>query len=275
MTVQLCEDKTRNLTDTVWDHWINQGTEPRKMTWLEVKNLADYFLKICIQHNKDNREYDFSNLLDYKLTYIENRAEIKNQVGYDINSREKEAAGKLKDYLSDEQLNEYSATEKNIIEGIENTNKTLTKKVSLLSKKMETQQIDPEALRKELDTIQETQSQIYARLENIPNLNQLVLALEKSQNFKKIGEAIRPITTNLPETKQIQPKKPTLSSWLKAKHYNPLDLFAVFVVTIMFAGLSYGIISWLSLTWGSIVGLSVLWLVYVVVARLVAGGLLN
>ena len=47
------------------------------------------------------------------------------------------------------------------------------------------------------------------------------------------------------------------------------------MVTVMFLGFSYGLTSAFGFGWGSIVGLGLIWLVYVVVLRLVVGGLLD
>ena len=279
MTVQLCEDTKRTLTDRVYNQWKESGytDQPHVLTWLEVNNLTGNFLKLCAEQNRDYREFDFINMLDHKLNYYENLAGLDNQLNPEPN--EKEAANKFQDYLTEQQLKEYTPQQKDIIQSLESEHKTLTKKIGQLTKKLDNQEmIDPDALRKELDEMQRVQTQIYARLEQIPNLNQLILALEKSENFRSIGDAIRPITANLPQSPQ-PPAKPknhfTLSGWLKTKHIAALDLFAAIVVTVMFAGASYGIIGWLSFTCWGIIGLSTLWLTYVVVVRLVAGGILN
>mgnify|MGYP001321687603 CR=1 FL=1 len=281
---QICEDPKRTLTDKVYNQWKEAGytTKPYALTWMEVNNLSGSYLKLCEEKGIDPREFDFLNVIDHRFNYEENKSVIFETVnGNPQGPSDKEQFEKLKDYLSEEQLKEYSMKEKNVIEGIENTNKSLVKKVSLLSKKMETQQIDPDALRKELDDIQEVQSQIYARLENIPNLSQLIVALEKSQSFKKVGEAIRPITPNLPEAKPIPPipqKKKRRSIWSlfnKSEEIEFLDKLAIGFTTLVYSGLTYGAFTSWGINWQVAVGMAVFWCFYPVAIRVVAGGALD
>jgi hypothetical protein len=278
METKLSEDMSRTLTDNVLEYWKRDGIKSRFLGWIEIHHLAEHFLKICREQNRDPREFDFYSMLDSTLYYEENRAQIDNILGGLESEKENSVVNKLKDYLTEEELKAYTPQQKTVIEETESKTRNLEKKLKQITKKMDEQTFDPDALRKELDEMQRVQTQIYARLEQIPNLNQLILALEKSENFRSIGDAIRPITANLPPQQQPQPKPKnhfTLSGWLKTKHIPLLDLFAACVVTIMFVGASYGIIGWLSFTCWGIIGLSALWLTYVVVVRLVAGGILN
>lgn len=280
MTVQLCEDESKTLTDKIWDQWKATGVTNRFLTYIELKHLTEHFLKLCREQNRDPREYDFANLVDSNLNYYENQAEIENELGGLNSIKETEAVNKLKEYLTEEQLAEYTPTEKNVIESIENTSRSLEKKIGQMAKKMETQTIDPEALRHELDDMQKVQSQIYARLEQIPNLPQLVAALEASKNFKKVGEAIRPITPNLLEAKPVlpAPKRKKRSIWSVFNsdvELSFLDKIAVGCTTLVWAGLTYGACSSWGLSWQVGVGMALFWIFYPVAIRIITNGALD
>jgi hypothetical protein len=279
---QLCEDPKRTLTDRVYNQWKDAGytTKPYALTWMEVNNLAGSYLKLCEEKGIDSQEFDFPNIIDHRFNYEENKSVIFETInGNPQGPSDKEQFEKLKDYLTEDQLKEYSMKEKNIIEGIENTNKSLTKKVGQLTKKMETQTIDPEALRHELDDIQEVQSQIYARLENIPNLAQLVTALEKSQSFKQVAQSIKPILPNYIEAKPEPPtpkkKKRNIWSWFSKEEISFLDKIAIGCTSLLWGGLTYGAFTSWGYTWQVLCGMAVFWIFYPVMIRIVAGGALD
>jgi hypothetical protein len=278
METQLCEDKTKTLTDQVWGQWQQKGIDSRYLTYIELKHLTEYFLKICTQQNRDPREYDFYTLVDSNLNYYENRAEIENELTGLNSEAETKAANILKDYLTEDELKAYTPQQKNIIEDIETQNKILTKKVGQLTKKMETQQIDPEALKQELDDIQNKMTLMYARFEQIPNLNQLVVALEKSQNFKQVGQAIRPIT-KFPETKPVDnpapKKKRGFWNLISKEEIGFLDKLAITCTTLLWGGLTYGAFTSWGFTWQVLVGMALFWVFYPVAIRIVAGGILD
>ena len=278
----LTDSPQETLTKNLWEQWKSCGytTEPHALTWMEINNLAGCFLKICREKQLDHREFDFLNLLDHTLNYEENKSTLYETVGNPYSEEEKEAASKLKDYLTDEKISEYNQKDKNIIEELQQDRQTLNKKLSNLTKKMDEQTLDPEALRHELDEMQKIQSQIYARLEQIPNLDQLVLAMERSQHFKKVGEAIRPLTPNIPPTPPAsERKKPKLSAmlhtWFSRKKIKFLDAVAGALTTVIWAASTYGIIETFSLTYVSVIGLAVFWLCYIVVFRLMVDGILG
>lgn len=271
-TIQLCEDTTKKLTDQAWQ----RCQDSRMLTYLEVQNLTVYFLKMCREQNRDPREFDYVNLIDSNLNYYENRAALENELGGLNIEEETKASNILKDYLTEEQLAEYTPQQKNIIEGIENTTKTLQKKLGQIVKKMDEQTIDPEALRHELDEMQKVQSQIYARLEQIPNLPQLVAALEKSQNFKLLAEAIKPITPNMPASPPEPQTKRSRLSFLHPKREIPLlDKIALAAATTLWAGLTYGAFTSWGINWASLVEMALFWVFYPVAIRIIAGGILD
>jgi hypothetical protein len=275
MTLQLSEDVSKTITDRVWEQWQKTGITSRFMSYLELKHCADFFLKLCKEQGRDYREFDFYMLVDSNLNYYENRAEIENELGGLNSEKEKEIADKLKDYLTDNQLKEYTSEEKNIIETLQNKNKNLDKKLNHIIKKMDENQCEPtggidETLKREMEEMSRIQTLIMARLDQLPNLDQQITALLSSQKFKDLGRALQPLSPNIQE----QPNKPKPVVKPKRK-IALLDMFAAVVVTIMFIGFTYGILSAFGIGWGSIVGLSALWLTYVVVVRLVAGGILD
>jgi hypothetical protein len=279
MTIQLSEDQTKILAERVWKTWDSNGLKSRYMEYLDVYNLAKYFLKICREQKRDSREFDFPNLIDITLRFEENRAMIENELGGLNSEIEKEASNKLKDYLTEEKLQEYSVKDKSVIEELQTSNQNLNKKINQVVKQYkahETQTLDAEELRKEIEKYNENLTLMNARLEQIPNLAQLVAALKASENFKPVGKAIEPILKTIPEPTP-QPKKEVKkqSFWHPKQQIALLDLFAALCVTLMFVGFSYGLVNWIGLTWGLIVWLPILWISYVVVVRLVVGGILN
>ena len=88
-----------NLTNAVWEKWQVAGytTQPYALTWMEINHLANHFLKICREQNRDYREFDFSMLLDHKLRFEENRAEIDNELRGLNSETENSKVNKLKD----------------------------------------------------------------------------------------------------------------------------------------------------------------------------------
>jgi len=196
------ESQQEALTNTLWEQWKSYGytTQPRALTWMEINNLAGVFLKLCREKQLDYREFDFSTLIDHTLNYDENKSTLYERIGNPYSEEEKEAASKLKDYLTEEELSEYTAKEKTIIETIQTDNQNLNKRISKLTKKVETQTIDPEALKHELEEMNRVQSEIYARLAIVENLPQKKTALLESPNFRDIGKALQTIKPNIKET---------------------------------------------------------------------------
>jgi hypothetical protein len=236
---------------------------------------------MCREQERDYREYDFYTMVDSNLNYYENLAELDNQLGQSETVKEKEAANKLKDYLTEEQLNEYSATEKNVIEEVQTTNKTLQKKIGQITKKLEAQQnqqIDPEQLKHELEEMTRVQTLIYAKLEQLPNLDQQISALLQSSRFQDLGRALQPIKPSIKEPSPEKPNKPKLSGlsvWLKRKQIKLLDAFAGAVTSVIWLAVSGWVIQAFGLTYLSVIGLAVFWLGFIVVFRLMIGGILD
>jgi hypothetical protein len=64
------------LTRSIWISW-----QDPKMTWLEVRNLAGYFVKQCKENNLDYKAIDIKSALDSKLDYSENLQIIDDLLG--------------------------------------------------------------------------------------------------------------------------------------------------------------------------------------------------
>jgi len=80
-------------------------------------------------------------------------------------------------------------------------------------------QIDPERLKQELEDMERARTLVFARLEQLPNLDQQIPALLKSAIFNDLGQALQPIKPNITEPTPVKPLKPKLSnltSWQKA-----------------------------------------------------------
>jgi ribosomal protein L37E len=75
----------------------------------------------------------------------------------------------------------------------------------------------------------------------------------------------------------VEQEKPfTLSSFLKQKHkIHPIDAVAGLIVFSVWIALSIGYVEAVPFGWGFLVGFAALWLVFVVVFRLVTGGILD
>jgi len=150
---------------------------------------------------------------------------------------------------------------------------------------LKAQDLDPEALGHELEEMNRVQTLIYARLEQLPNLDKQITALLKSENFKDLGRAIQPIKSTIkePETEPAKPKTPVklsglsakFSTWLKSKRVKPLDALAGLFTTGIWLAASGWIIQSFHLTYATSIGLGVFWLCYIVVFRLVIGGILD
>jgi Mg2+ and Co2+ transporter CorA len=278
MQIALSENQADKLTDKLWERWQKDGIHSRRMTYLEVHNLAEYFLKVCKQQEKDYQEFDFYTLIDSNLNFYENRAEINNQLDQPATSG-KEHLEKLKDYLTDEQIKEYTTEDRTVIEQLQQKSQTAEKQLKQIRKAQEAQQetqLDTNQIKEQIREIQNTQDRIMSKLENLPNLDQQIEALLKSKNFKDLGTALKPFTENKPEKPPKPKRRFSFPAWLKPKQQiKPLDAFAGAMGTLIYLAASGWILSSFSVSWGLIAGLSGLWLSFVVVFRLVVGGILD
>jgi hypothetical protein len=288
MTVTLAENTTETLTNKVWEQWENTGITSRLMTKLEVKHLADHFLKLCREQSRDYREFDFYTLIDSNLNYYENKAEIENTLGGLNSEAEKTAANKLNDYLTEDSLKEYTAGERSVIEEVQTKNQNIEKRV----KANEKQTVN---MAENIAKVRDMQDQIMAKLESLPNLEKQIEALQNSQSFKDLGNALSPvIIATKPETnkllsKQVQailtntnpetPNQPahTPTNTKDAPKHKPktLDWIAGLITIIIWTAATGWTLQTYPLTWALIIELSVLWLFFIVVFRLMTGGLLD
>jgi hypothetical protein len=275
MQVSLTENPSDGLTNKLWEQWSKDGIHSRYLTWIELNNLAKYFLKICKQKELDYHEFDFYTLIDSNLNFYENRAELDNQLGQPETS-EKEQYDKLKDYFNEEQAKEFTEQERTTIEDIQQQNQTVEKKLNKVLKTQET----TEQFKDQIQQIRNTQNIIMAKLDNLPNLENQIKALLKSQSFKDLGNALKPA---IEQSKPTPPPKPAkkqidlslLFLLIPKLKMRSLDSFAGAMVFLMWIGFSWGILENITLSWPCIAALGVLWLGFIVAFRLVVRGILN
>jgi hypothetical protein len=99
----LNDNPAEKLANDLWESWRHDGINPRKKTYLEIKRLADHFLKICREQEVDYKQHDFSVLIDSNLNYYENQAEIENALSATTEANETaEAFGALNDKLQED-----------------------------------------------------------------------------------------------------------------------------------------------------------------------------
>lgn len=271
MTVTLSENVSDTLTNRVWDEWKNTGIRT-ELTWLELHRLAERFLKICREQEHDYREFDFYTLIDSNLNYYENVSLLDEAISQPQSEVEKEAASKLKDYLTEEKLKEYSTQEKTVIDEIASKNQTLDKRIKQIAKAQESQVLDTEEIKKE---IQQVKTDIISELSKIPDLREQVEALMKSKTFNQLGLALKPMTATQPP--QPKPKRQiTFPSWLKPKKpIKLLDALAGAFTTAIWCAATGWITQSFQLSYGLVIGLGVFWLGFIVVFRLMIGGILD
>jgi hypothetical protein len=73
-------------------------------------------------------------------------------------------------------------------------------------KAQENETLNAQAIKEEIQQISQNQAAILNKIEQVPNLPALVEALQKSQNFQAIGNALSPIATP-PKTNLYNPDK--------------------------------------------------------------------
>lgn len=183
MTVTLSEDPIKILADQAWQ----RCQDSRMVTYIEVQNLTNYFLKMCREQNRDRREFDFPNLIDGKLNYYENRAILENELGGLESEAETKASNVLKDYLTKEQLSEYTPQERSVIDEVQQKNSNIEKRIN----KQEKQAMDIAEAVKE---VREMTDLIMANVEKIPDIEKKIEALQQTPSFKDLGDALSPIT---------------------------------------------------------------------------------
>jgi hypothetical protein len=297
----LTENPQETLTNKVWEQWKKLGYTERRnaLTWLELSNLAGHFLKLCREKQVDYQEYDFRNLLDHNLNYYENQSGITEALGGD----NEEAYRAYMTKIADEAEKEIESTQ-----DLAQKNADLKKQNKKLRKK-ETETLNAQEIKQEMQQISQTQATILNKLEQLPNFEKQVEALKRSNNFKDLGNALSP-ATNLTRTltNDGDPNKP--------KHYTPhgkgaeycqkcgvkldadaiqcwscktqikepqkpkrkiyfLDAFAGAMILIIWLATTAWALQSYGFSWALTIMLAVFWIVFVVVFRLFAEGLLN
>lgn len=192
----LADNPQETLTGKVWETWKGRGLtdRPSSLTWLEVSNLTRFFLSTCREKGLDWQSFDYRNILDPTLNYYENQSAIAEALGGPL-SEEDEAS--YKDYMAKlaveaEQTiqNEDQLSEKNM--QLERQNKKLKAK--------EMESLNSEQIKTEISQINENQAAMLNKLEQLPYLSAQIKALQQSQNFKDLGNALSPVTTKLVKT---------------------------------------------------------------------------
>lgn len=70
-------DEARYLTDITWNYWRDKGIKPR-ITWIELKHVADFFIKECKKRGIDPQTVDFRDLIaEAGLSYEEHIDKVK------------------------------------------------------------------------------------------------------------------------------------------------------------------------------------------------------
>ena len=72
-----------------------------------------------------------------------------------------------------------------------------------------------------------------------------------------------------------QAKQPIIPEWIKPHQAHALDFFAGIVVFVMWLAATAWMINVYGLSYGSIIGLGVFWIIFIIVYRVVAGGILD
>jgi hypothetical protein len=99
----LSENPQEALTNSLWEKWKTAGytDKPHALTWMEVNNLAKYYLKTCREAGADYRDFDFETIVDHTLNYHENTSMIVNAVGQPQEAPEQEALAEINSHLSE------------------------------------------------------------------------------------------------------------------------------------------------------------------------------
>jgi hypothetical protein len=281
--LQLSVNPRETLTAKVWETWQKAGytTQPHSLTWIELDNLTGFYLKTCTARNIDYQAFDFLSLLDSKLNYYENQSAIDEAL-----------AGSL---TEEEAYKRYEADMNN------------------------------QELKEEIKQINEIQATVINKIEQIPNIIQLIDALNQSQSFQSLGKALSPLinpsstpiktmtndgdpnkpahytyhnqgaeyckycgikidadTVKCPNCgAPIKEDKPVTLSQLIPECFKPkkpvsfLDAFAGAMVTLIWLAVTYGALTSGTITWITVVAVAFWWALFVVVFRIVVGGILN
>jgi hypothetical protein len=99
----LAENPQEALTNSLWEKWKTAGytDQPHALTWMDVNNLAKYYLKTCREAGADYRDFDFETLVDHTLNYYENTSMIVNAIGQPQEATEQAALAEINNHLSE------------------------------------------------------------------------------------------------------------------------------------------------------------------------------
>ena len=285
---------------------------PNSLTWLEVSNLTKFFLKMCREKNLDYQAFDYKNMLDPTLNYYENQSAIAEAVGEPLSAIEQEAYKQYMDKVASEAQDEIetadSLAEKNA--KLEQQNKKLrAKEAETLDSqqiKAEIQQINQNqaAILNKLEQLPHLHKQIEA-LKQSPSFQDLGHALSpvttkpvrtltndgdpnKPPHYTPHGtgpeycqycgvkldaNAVKCWNCNAPIK---QPKKPALIALvevLKPKNKSASTMFAGAMVLVIWIAATGWMLTNFELTWITVIGIAVFWMLFVVAYKIVVGDL--
>ena len=100
----LAENPQEKLTGNLWEKWKTAGytDQPNALTWMEVNNLAGFYLKTCRAAGADYRDFDFETLVDHTLNYYENTSMIVNAIGQPSETTDQAALAELNGKLQED-----------------------------------------------------------------------------------------------------------------------------------------------------------------------------
>lgn len=102
--LKLCDNPVETLTASLWEKWQNQGytKQPNALSWMEVNNLAKYYVQLCQKTGADYRDFDFETIVDHTLNYYENKSLIENTVGQPQEENSDKALADLNSKLAED-----------------------------------------------------------------------------------------------------------------------------------------------------------------------------
>jgi DNA polymerase III alpha subunit (gram-positive type) len=313
--LQLSTNPQETITSNIWETWQTAGytTRPNSLTWIELNNLTGYFLKICTQKQLDYQSFDFKNILDKTLNYYENQSAIDEALGNPVENEEeyKKYMASIADQAEAEIKTSQQLTEQN--QQLEKQNKKLkakeTETINTQQLKDEIKQINQNqaAILNKLEQLPHLAVQIEAlkksnKFKDLGNaLSPVTIQPNKAASDPDIpkepahytyhgvgaefcqncgskldAQAVKCWNCGAPikeSTKTLFQKIPEI---LKPKHkIRPLDAFAGAMIALVWLAVTYGALTNGAITWITITAIAFWWLLFVIVFRLVAGGLLD
>lgn len=313
--LQLSANPQETLTSKIWEAWQTAGTttRPNSLTWIELNNLTGHFLKLCNQKQLDYQNFDYRNMLDSKLNYYENQSLIDEALGNPVENEEeyKKYMATIADQADTEIKTAQVLAEENM--QLEKQNKKLkakeTETINTQQIREEIKQINQNqaTILNKLEQLPNLGIQVEA-LKKSQKFKDLGNALSpvtvqpnkatanpdtpkepahdtyhgKGAEFcqhcgvKLEANAVKCWNCSAPIKEDLIKKIISIPEFLKPKkQLKFLDLFAGAMITLIWIATTYGALTSYAITWPIVIGLAIFWLTFVVVFRLVTGGLLD